>query len=150
MSSAVVNFTAVDFAKGFVASLVLSGESSLQPKSPAYRHGLYRVWQYLADEAKKAEAEEARDWFKTIVRLRNRVSPGSTGAFDQFQTDLRDLQLSLTESPNPSYEDISFSVTEPFAESLLEQLGERRRALVDMAVSVFLRGDQSMDVAAAH
>ena len=134
-------FDARDFTRGFIAALVLKGASSLQPMNPVHRQGLYRVWDYLESEARKAEQSSDRGWFKSLVRIRNRVDPGQTGAFDQFQTDLRDLQLSLTESPNPSYEDIAFSLSRPFADSLLEQLGGERSDLVRAAVEVFLGGE---------
>ncbi len=112
--------------------------------NPRHRRGLYRVWGFLG-----ARAEEARGankvWFRSLVRIRNRVDPGHAGTFDQFQTELRDLQMSMTESPNPSYEDISFSVSRPFARSLLSELSEEERELVRKAAHLFLQ-----DVAVAN
>lgn len=150
MSEAVATFEARDFARGFVAGLVMEGASSIQPMNPAHRHGMYRVYQYIEDEVAKAESGGLRDRFKALVRIRNRIEPGQTGAFDQFQTDLRDLQLSLTESPNPSYEDISFSLSQPFAQSLLQQLGDANISLIRGAVKCFLRESVSGDVPREH
>ncbi|TNM60543.1 hypothetical protein [Aliirhizobium smilacinae] len=150
MTAGIVSFEARDFARGFIAALIEMGNSSLQPKNPEHRLGLYRVWKYLeerADEARKNET--SRDWYKSLVRIRNRVSPGSTGSFDQFQTDLRDLQLSLTESPNPSYEEISFSVSQPFAKSLLGHFGHHESELVRNAARLFLESSGASN-AASH
>ena len=138
MDSSDATLEARDFTRGFIAALVVRGFSSLQPMSPTHRRGLYRVFQYIAACAAEARHEGGREQFKALVRIRNRIAPGQAGAFDQFQTDLRDLQLSLTESPNPSYEDISFSLTKPFASSLLDQLGEGRSRIVTEAARLFL------------
>lgn len=150
MSAGSYSFEARDFTKGFVAALVQAGAYSLQPMNPQHRQGLYRVWGFLDRQAREAQEANARERFKALIRLRNRIAPGHTGAFDQFQTDLRDLQLSLTESPNPSYEDISFSLSAPFAKSLLMELGEERSDLVRGAVEVFLGADEALDVASVH
>lgn len=143
MDGSMATLEARDFTRGFVAALVVAGEASLQPMNPAHRQGLYRVYRYIDKEANRANASGIREQFKALVRIRNRIAPGQTGAFDQFQTDLRDLQLSLTESPNPSYEDISFSLSQPFARSLLDQLGAANMSLVEAAVSCFLRDGSS-------
>ncbi len=144
MDASVASLEARDFTRGFVAALVMAGASSLQPMNPAHRQGLYRVFQYIDDQAKTAKSSGVREQFKALVRIRNRIAPGQTGAFDQFQTDLRDLQLSLTESPNPSYEDIAFSLSKPFARSLLDQLGTAKSHLIEAAVDCFL-GNGSSD-----
>lgn len=141
MDGSVATLEVRDFTRGFVAALVMAGESSLQPMNPSHRRGLYRVYEYLDEQATRASADNMRDQFKALVRIRNRIAPGPTGAFDQFQTDLRDLQLSLTESPNPSYEDISFSLSQPFARSLLGRLGASNARIVEVAVEKFL-GDR--------
>ena len=148
MTAGIVSFEARDFARGFVAALIELGNSSLQPKNPDHRLGLYRVWEYLEECADNARGDEvSRAWYKSLVRIRNRVSPGSTGSFDQFQTDLRDLQLSLTESPNPSYEEISFSVSEPFAKSLLGHLEPNESELVRSAARLFLESSGATNAA---
>ena len=137
MDGSVATLEIRDFTRGFIAALVMAGSSSLQPMNPAHRRGLYRVFQYIEDRTSKARQDGVRDQFKALVRIRNRIAPGQTGAFDQLQTDLRDLQLSLTESPNPSYEDISFSLSKPFARSLLQQLGTEKCGIVTEAARLF-------------
>jgi hypothetical protein len=97
-------------------------------------------------KADAAKNTADRDWAKKVVRIRNRMSPGQSGAFDQLETALRDLQLSITESPNPSYEDISFTASKPFAISLLNQLEESERELVREAARIFIAGPVSNDV----
>ncbi|GAB5505964.1 MAG: hypothetical protein Rhirs2KO_11270 [Rhizobiaceae bacterium] len=123
--------------------MVEADSRSFQPMNPDHRLGLYRVWEYLDRLVEDARGQEASDWFRSLVRIRNRIAPGHAGVFDQFQTELRDLQLSLTESPNPSYEDIVFSVSRPFAASLLDQLGDERSEVVRQAVRLFLKKSPS-------
>src|SRR5271165_5192581 len=94
------------FARGFVAALVEEDRTSIQPKRPGHRIAFHKVYDYLREEAHRAHSSGDRDWLKQVVRLRNRLMPGITGSFDQFETALRDLQLSFTESPNVYYEDI--------------------------------------------
>lgn len=127
-----------DFARGFVAGLVDANVTSIQPKSPAQRRGLHRVHQLVRDEVQKLGIAQRNDWLRTVVQIRNGMAPGQTGAFDQFETALRDLQLSVTESPNPSYEDIRFPISAPFAKSVLKRLKPNERDLVQRAVGEFL------------
>ncbi|ESX51337.1 hypothetical protein NLY43_19030 [Mesorhizobium sp. C416B] len=130
-----------DFTRGFVAALVDADRTSFQPKNEEQRKALYRVHAMVQNEVGEARKSPTNlDWLKTVVRIRNALAPGQTGAFDQFETALRDLQLSLTESPNPSYEDITFPISRPFAKSVLGRLKPRERALVQKAVGTFLQG----------
>lgn len=131
------NFEFDEFAKAFVAALVQAERRSLQPKDPTQRRAFYKVWKFIGQQAEEARSDNP-DWLRTVVRIRNRMSPGQSGAFDQFETALRDLQLSLTESPNPSYEDITFTVSKPFANSVLNRLSKVERELVSKAAEVFL------------
>ena len=126
------------FAKGFVAALVELEQSSIQPKSPEHLRALNEVHRFIAKQVELARDKQPRNWFKDVVRLRNSLSPGQTGAFDQFETALRDLQLSFTESPNPNYEDIIFTVSKPFASSSLEAFEPRERDLIRKAAGVFV------------
>ncbi|MDE2227740.1 MAG: hypothetical protein KGL11_01690 [Alphaproteobacteria bacterium] len=126
------------FARGFIAALVAENRTSIQPKRPEQRRAFYRIYEFLGTEACKAEQQHDKKWLREVVRLRNRLAPGPTGAFDQFETALRDLQLSFTESPNPYYEDIVFTVSEPFARSTLERMSDRERGLVMQAAQLFV------------
>jgi hypothetical protein len=142
-----MSFELEDFTRGFVAALVEAERSSIQPKNPAQRQAFYRVWKMIDGKAAEATGDSAnRDWLKKVVRIRNRMSPGQSGAFDQFETALRDLQLSITESPNPSYEDISFTASKPFAISVLNQLEQTERELVREAARLFIADPASNNV----
>jgi hypothetical protein len=139
-----------EFTRAFVAALVQAERSSIQPKNPVQRRAFYRVWKVIGKQVDDARnSPKKRDWLRTVVRIRNRMSPGQSGAFDQFETALRDLQLSLTESPNPSYEDISFTLSKPFANSVLNELAPKERALVRKAADVFLTSTAAANVAKA-
>ena len=143
-----------DFTRGFVAALVEAERSSIQPKNPTQRRAFYRVWALIGEKAAKARTEaigsNETEWLKAVVRIRNKMSPGQSGAFDQFETALRDLQLSITESPNPSYEDISFTASKPFANSVLEQLSNSERELVLEAAHLFISDLTSGNVDTAN
>jgi hypothetical protein len=129
-----------NFARGLVAALVEKKATSIQPKRPEHRHGFYKIREFLDAEVDKAKKSEDTEWLKQVVRLRNRLTPGPTGSFDNFETALRDLQLSATESPNVYYEDIEFTISKPFAESTLKTLDPRERELVQNAASAFMSG----------
>jgi hypothetical protein len=126
------------FTRGFVAALVDKDQPSIQPKRPEHVRGFYKVRELLQKEVDRAQSGNDREWLQQLVRLRNRLSPGPTGSFDQLETALRDLQHSFTESPNVYYEDIEFTISKPFAESTLSTFGERERSLVKAAASVFV------------
>ena len=125
------------FARGFIAALIDTDRASIQPKRPEHVQGFYRVRQLLEAEVERAKQGQDREWYKQLVRLRNRLSPGPTGSFDQLETALRDLQLSFTESPNVYYEDIEFTISKPFAESTLRKFDDRERALMVGAAKAF-------------
>jgi hypothetical protein len=128
------------FTRGLIAALVEGSRSSIQPKRPEDRRGFYKIHEYLDEEVRRAREGDDREWMKQIVRLRNRLMPGPTGAFDQFETAFRDLQLSFTESPNVYYEDIEFTISKPFATSTLESMDNRERELVKNAAKAFVSG----------
>ena len=77
-------------------------------------------------------------WYRDIVRLRNGLKPSNSGAFDNFETALRDLQLSLTSAPNAFYEDITFSVSKPYAHSIFCDMPKIQQELILKAVEAFL------------
>jgi hypothetical protein len=128
------------FTRGFVAALVERNQPSIQPKRPEHVRGFYKMRELLDAEVARARDGTDREWLQQVVRLRNRLSPGPTGSFDQFETALRDLQLSFTESPNVYYEDIEFTLSKPFANSTLSKLADRERSLVNNAAAAFVGG----------
>jgi len=126
------------FARGLVAALVEQGRPSIQPKRPEHLRGFYSIQRMLEKEVSKAAKSGDKAWLQEVTRLRNRLSPGPAGSFDQFETALRGLQLSFTESPNVYYEDIEFTVSKPFATSTLDRMEDRERALVKRAAAAFM------------
>jgi hypothetical protein len=132
-----MSLTITDFARGFIAYLINQDRFSIQPKDPAQRDAILKMWIHLKHETEKARENNDLDWLKQLVRLRNSLAPGNTGAFDEFETALRNLQLSLTESPNPYYEHIVFTASKPFARSALEKFTARERSLVENAAQIF-------------
>jgi hypothetical protein len=135
--------TLESFARGFVAALVEDDQPSIQPKRPEHLRGFYKLRELLEAEVARAQEGSDQEWLRHIVRLRNRLSPGPTGSFDQFETALRDLQLSFTESPNVYYEDIEFTISKPFARSTLGTLDERERSLVERAAAAFVSSNSA-------
>lgn len=140
-----MELTLKEFTRGMVASLVTANVGSIQPKRPDQRKALRAVWQHISKETERARKSHTQDvdWLKQLIRLRNGMAPGITGTFDQFETALRDLQLSFTQSPNPSYEDVDFTVSKPFARSRLARFDQRARKLVDDATTIFLENSAS-------
>lgn len=126
------------FTRGFIAALIEDNQPSIQPKRPEHIRGFYRLRKILDDEVESARNLSDREWLQQVVRLRNRIAPGPTGSFDQFETALRDLQLSFTQSPNVDYEDIEFTISKPFAKSTLTHFNEREQALLKQAAAAFI------------
>lgn len=126
------------FTKAFVAGLVMRDMYEVRPDDFHTRRGFGRVVRIL-DEAKvKLKAEGAdRDLVRRIGRLANELRASNTGAFDGFETALRQVQLTFTCSPNPEYDDIVFSVSKTYAEATVAELPHDQRRIVDDAVSVF-------------
>ncbi|MGI0025608.1 MAG: hypothetical protein ACREA4_10760 [Nitrososphaera sp.] len=129
------------FMKGFVATLITSGLGSIQPHSNRDRTGFQKVIEFLNGEIEeiKARDETGTPWYRQLVRVRNRLLPSNSGAFDSFEKELSDLQLSFTGVPNAFYEDIEFKVSRPFASSFLEDdLNQPMRLLVEKAADEFI------------
>lgn len=134
-----MEFDSGTFAKGFVARLITEGASAIVPRRRADRLGFQRVLGILDERIALAREQPLqRDWYKQLVRLRNELSPSNNGAFDNFESALRDLQLSLTSSPNPFYEEILFSVSAPFAHAIFEELEEGPKDIVNRSAEAFL------------
>src|SRR5262245_28252879 len=108
MSLALRNFT-----RGFVAALATENLFSVQPKRPEQIRAFHKVRELLQAEIDAAKDQNDTGWLQQVVRLRNRLTPSTSGSFDQLETAFRDLQLSLTESPNVYYEDIDFTISKP-------------------------------------
>lgn len=129
------------FAQAFVAQLIAQGVSAVQPHAPEDRKGFQAVVDLLNAEIDRQRQSGDLDIeiYRDLVRLRNELKASNSGAFDSFETILRDLQLSMTNSPNPFYEEIEFSVSKPYAESMLDELSASQRDLVAKAADAFLR-----------
>lgn len=135
-----------DFAQGFVAKLVEAGETAIHPKAPEDRIALRRVISTLEDELHTANSNRTDDgtkWYQMLVVLRNELKPSNSGAFDSFETALRNLQLSFTSCPNPFYEEIAFSVTKPYASAVLKEYPDRERELIERAARAFIETRRS-------
>ena len=128
--------TVTSFTKGLIAYLVALGETAIYPKSPRDRRGFQSVVEILETEIsrlKSSNSTKDQELYRPLVRLRNELQASSTGAFDAFETALRNLQLNFTNCPNPFYEEIAFTVSVPFAKSILAELPESQRKLVEKA-----------------
>lgn len=136
--------TATDFARGFVASLVCQGADAIQPKSPSDRQGFRRVLETLDQEIarlreKGGSAGEQRALYRALVTLKAQFSPSNSGTYDSFEAALRNLQMSLTACPNPFYEDIEFTVSDAFANSILGEFPDKEREVISAAAAAFLK-----------
>ncbi len=136
-------FTASDFCKAFLSQLVLVGDRVLEPKSLENRRGFQNLINVLDVEANRAEGGADRNWYKQIVRLRNALQASNNGAFESFETKLRDLQTSSVMHPNPKYEHLTIEISPSFATAILDRLDERARRLVEDATNAFEDGKRN-------
>src|SRR6266849_4417099 len=123
------SLTLGDFAQGFVAKLVESGETAIHPKAPEDRYALRQVVDAVEGELRSAKRDGSREeaeWYRTLVLLRNELKPSNSGTFDSFETALRNLQLSFTSCPNPFYEEIAFSVSKTYAKAVIGEYLDRQ------------------------
>lgn len=133
--------TSGQFAKGFVASLVTNGTDSIQPKSEVDRKGFRKALEVVEQEIatlKRSGKEEDTQLYRALVTLRAELAPSNAGTFDSFEAALRNLQLSFTSCPNPFYEDIQFTVSTPYASSVLEEFETNQKSVIDRAAKAFL------------
>lgn len=131
-----------EFVQGFVAQLIEADAVALRPKSEQDREGFGRVVDTLNSEIARLRRASPKgedlDWYRSLVLLRNELQASSSGAFDGFERALRNLQLSFTNSPNPFYEEIAFSVSKPFASAVFDDLPHRAQELAKRAAVEFL------------
>lgn len=128
------------FTLGFIATLIDRDISAIQPLSPEDRRGFHMVVQMLDQEVQqmRGQGDCDQDWYREIVRLRNGLKPSNSGAFDNFETALRDLQLSVTSAPNVFYEYITFSVSKPYAQSIIGDMPQTQQDIILKAANAFL------------
>jgi hypothetical protein len=132
-TSAASRLSIGSFTKAFVAKLIELGETAIYPKSEADRRGFAVVVQTLNGEIERLRNSSDPDdkaLYRSLVVLRNQIQASSTGAFDAFETALRNLQLSFTNSPNPFYEEIGFTISRPFAESIFSEFPPAQKKLI--------------------
>jgi hypothetical protein len=133
MKEAFNKLTIASFTKAFVARLIELGETAIYPKSDADRRGFAVVIEALnneIDRLRSSNEDEDRILYRSLVVLRNQLQASSTGAYDAFETALRNLQLSFTNSPNPFYDEIAFTISRPFAKTIFSEVPSRQQKLV--------------------
>jgi hypothetical protein len=127
------------FTRGFVAKLLQLDATALQPRKREDRLGFRRVLKVIEDEIAIRQSEGRRSrFYMDLVRLRNELSPSNAGAFDNLETALRDLQLSVTDCPNPFYEEIVFTGSRPNANATLATLPAEYLGVIEKAAKAFL------------
>lgn len=127
------------FMKAFVAGLVLRNRSSVRPSSPSDRRGfaeVIRILEQRIDELEKGG--EDRRAIREFVRIANDLRASNTGGYEGFESALRGLQLTFASCPNPFYEEISFSVPKPYAESTVNSLPNVQHKLVNDVAQAFV------------
>jgi hypothetical protein len=86
-------------------------------------------------ERMKADTQTIRQ----LARIANQLRASNTGGYEGFEAALRSLQLTFASSPNPFYEEITFSVPKPYAEATVNRLPRFQRELVNEAADAFVR-----------
>lgn len=139
LSGSVTAFDLRTFTKAFVACLVMRDLYEVRPDDAHTRRGFERVVRVLDDAKSALKASGAdSDLVRQVGRLANELRQSNTGAFDGFETALRQVQLTFTSSPNPDYDDIVFSVSKAYAEAAVAELPSDQQQIVKKAVSVFI------------
>jgi hypothetical protein len=138
--SSTVRLQAHDFAKYLIAELVVRGKKSFRPYDRDDQRSVMSLLDFVAE---KVEAVRARrdspqvPGFKDLVRIRNNVAPSHTGAFDSFESLLRDQQHWLTSSRNPFYDVIEFDLPKSVAKKIIDDLDDDLRAFVREASNAY-------------
>lgn len=127
------------FMKAFVAALIARGQRAVRPKALPDRKGFQEVVDLLDQEADRIEVSGGDpEVLRSVMSVANHLRSSNTGAYDGFETELRALQLTFTRCPNLFYKEISFTVPEPYARSVVASLPGSVRALVEAAADRFL------------
>ena len=128
------------FARAFVAGLAQRNYQEVRPNDSRDRRGFYDVVSVLdrwIDDLEERQFD--RSAIRQLVRISNDLRPSNSGGFEGFESALRALQTTLSGSPNPSYDEIEFTVTRGRAELVMEELSDWQRQLVEEAINAYLR-----------
>lgn len=142
------------FIKGFVAGLVTHDVLAIRLQDRETQRAFGRVVSGIDDQIDEVEAVDGeRAFARDLVEIANSLRGGNTGAYDGFEASLREVQTTFTSSPNPSYDEIAFSVPRLYAKAVIERMSRLQRRVVDRAVDDFLGagrgGDESQPDQAA-
>jgi hypothetical protein len=129
------DLTASSFWRALVSYLIVKGESGIQPKKPADRRGFAQLVRAIDVVAEENKGDDV--WYRSLVRLRNYLQSGNNGAFENIETELRELQTSALMVPNPDYDDMHFQLSQSYARSLLDALDRKQRVLIERAGDAF-------------
>jgi hypothetical protein len=128
------------FARAFIAGLVSRDRFAVRPHSPRDRKGFGSVVRLLDRKVEELERMKANPQaIRQLVRIANELRASNTGGYEGFEAALRSLQLTFASSPNPFYEEITFSVPKPYAEATVNGLPRFQRELVNEAADAFVR-----------
>ena len=124
------------FVEAFAAMLVQRGQRHVRLNEPAVRDQLFRVYEFLEPEVDRTDG--GGSWTRSLVNIRNLFRPSPIGAFDEFESLMREKQIYLTEHPNPYYKDIAIKLPAPAAASIVKSLDTKVRELVSQAVTRYM------------
>lgn len=133
-----LKLTPSGFFKAWISALVVLGERAIATDHPATRHGLKAVRNLLEQQIRESEGSGDLKNEYAFLDLRNQFLPSNTGSYDGVERALRNLQTSLVMSPNPEYEEMVLEIPLSFAQSIVEDLPEKERLLVQKAASAYL------------
>jgi hypothetical protein len=127
------------FTKAFIAALVDRGLVEIRPHEETTRRGFAAVINSLDTQADTLfEQRSDVDVGRQIMRVSNALRASNTGAFDGFESALRQVQLTFTSSPNPDYDEIAFSVPRVYARAVIAGLAPVHRAVIETVVRNFI------------
>jgi hypothetical protein len=124
------------FARLLIAALVVEGRRSFCAHESADREALMRLHAYVAGLV-DLKGEPLPDDLLDLIRIRNVLAPSYTGAFDAFESLLRDQQHWLTSSRNPTFEVISFDVPPEIGNQLLSEASDSVAEIAKAAAAAF-------------
>ena len=135
------------FIEAFAAKLVASGEHSIKLNRGDVRDRLFSVYQRLNNfiDTIKSQAEADEDFLDSLINIRNIFKPSPIGAFDNLEAILRYKQDTLTEHPNPYYQDIVIKIPLEDAKSVLDRLTSSEKLVLDAAIGSYRVCDEDVE-----
>jgi len=127
------------FSKLLISALCLNHIKKIDMSAAPDIAKISKLKEYVDSTVEELREKELRDEFYfDLVSIRNLLSPSPSGAYDRFEQMLRDEQIWITNSQNPTLDRIQLDISPKVASHLIDGSEDKIQEFIFGAAKNFL------------